>query len=110
MRVFGKASDFYRLRILKVAADSELELDWREDILLRSPPPAEQKTNVWHILQAVRVDSDQAFSLKMFPDREAAAFHKDEINELLQDLTKQEFEDLFDSVDFKDSDPGDIPT
>ena len=100
MRVFGKASDFYRLRVLKVNEDSGLELDWQSDILYRAAPAAEIKTDTWYAVQVVSVDSEAAFELKRFTDGEAALRYKDKLVELLQEVTKSDFEERFSDIDF----------
>lgn len=95
MRVFGKASDFYRLRAIKVSEDSELDLEWEDDILYKTPPVAPMTTRIWYLVQAVAVDDEQAHSLKRFRSGDAAMRFKDKVEELLRELTKQEFEDRF---------------
>lgn len=100
MRVFGKAADFYRLRVLKVHEDSEPEIDWHPDILLRPPSTPEPQTEVWYFLQAVSVDSERAYALKKFSDGETAMRYRDKVDELLRELTKLEFEEKFPAVDF----------
>lgn len=98
MRVFGKASDFYRLRVIKVNEDSDVDLNWREDILYRRPPGAPMSTKVWYVIQAVMIDNESSYNLKRFVTGEAAMRFKDRIEELLRDLTKQEFEERFPSI------------
>jgi hypothetical protein len=100
MRVFGKASDFYRLRVLKVNEDSEPDLDWQSDILWKRPEASEPKTEIWYLLQAVSIDNENAFPLKRFSDGEMAMRYRDKVEELLRNLTKQEFERKFSAVDF----------
>lgn len=95
MRVFGKASDFYRLRVLKVSEDSDIDLDWQEDILFRRRAYPKMTTKNWYVVQAVAVDDETAHELRRFTTGEAAMRFKDRVEELLRDLTKQEFEDRF---------------
>ena len=98
MRVFGKASDFYRLRVLKVNEDSEPDINWEPDILWRQPETAEQQTKTWYLLQAVSINSEQAFALKRFSDGDQAMRYRDKVDELVSELTKQEFEQRFPAV------------
>lgn len=98
MRVFGKASDFYRLRVIKVAEDSDVDLDWKSDILYRRSPGAPMTAKVWYIIQAVMVDTENSYNLKRFATGEAAMRFKDRVEELLRELTKQEFEERFPAI------------
>ncbi len=95
MRVFGKAVDFYRLRVLKVNEDSSPELAWHDDILFKTPPAEEHHLDEWYILQAVSIDSEQAFPLARFVDGDEAMRDRDKVDEFLSELTKQEFERRF---------------
>lgn len=98
MRVFGKAADFYRLRVIKVTEDSDVDLNWREDILYRRPPGVSMTTKAWYVIQAVMIDNESAYNLKRFASGEAAMRFKDRAEELLRELTKQEFEERFPSI------------
>lgn len=95
MRVFGKASDFYRLRVIKVNEDSEVDLEWQEDILYRRPAGAPMTTKIWYVVQAVAIDDESAHILKRLATGDAAMRFKDRAEELLKELTKQEFEARF---------------
>ena len=95
MRVFGKASDFYRLRVIKVSEDSELDLEWEDDILYKAPPISPMTTRIWYLVQAIAVDDESAHGLKRFRSGDAAMRFKDKVEEFLRELTKQEFEDRF---------------
>ena len=95
MRVFGKAADFYRLRVLKINEESGPELDWHEDILFKKPPAEEVSSAVSYVLQAVSIDSEKAYLLQRFEDGEKAVRERNKIDELLRELTTQEFEAKF---------------
>ena len=98
MRVFGKASDFYRLRVLKVKEDSEVSLEWKKDILFRNPAQIPMSTKTWYVVQAVTIDDDDPRNIKRFRTGEAAMRFKDKAEELLGELTKKQFEDKFPSL------------
>lgn len=95
MRVFGKAVDFYRLRVLKVNEESGPELAWHDDILFKKPPADELRSEEWYVLQAVSIDSEEAFPIRRFDDGDEAMRNRDKVDELLYELTKQEFESRF---------------
>jgi hypothetical protein len=98
MKVFGKAADFYRLRVLKMTEDSELDLEWKEDILFRTPNVSPMTDRVWYVVQAVSIDREEPYLLKRFPSGEAAMRFKDSVEELLREVTKHEFENRFPSL------------
>ncbi len=98
MRVFGKASDFYRLRVLKVNEDSDISLDWKKDILFRNPEPSPMSTRTWYVVQVVNIDDEEPYSIKRFKTGEAAMRFKDKAEELLHELTKKQFEEKFPSL------------
>ncbi len=95
MRVFGKASDFYRLRVLKVSEDSEINLDWKKDILFRAPQVAPMSTKTWYMVQAVNMDDESPKSLKRFATGQSAMRFKEKAEDLLGEMTKQQFEERF---------------
>ena len=95
MRVFGKAADFYRLRVLKLNEESGPELDWHDDILFKKPTADEPSFREWYVLQAVSVDSEETHPIQRFEDNSEALRVQDKIDELLRELTKQEFESRF---------------
>ena len=98
MKVFGRASDFYRLRVIKVAEDSDVDLNWRADILYRQPASAPMTIKTWYVVQAISIDDESPHNLKRFTTGEAAMRFKDRIEDLLRELTKQQFEDRFSSM------------
>ncbi len=100
MRVFGKASDFYRLRVIKVREEAAPELDWHDDILIKAPPTEKLGLEEWFVLQAVSVDTERAYALKRFEVAEKAMRYREKAEELLKELTKQAFEAKFAEVDF----------
>ncbi len=95
VRVFGKAGDFYRLRVLKLNEESSPELDWHDDILFKKPPVEEVRCYEWYVLQAVSIDSEEAHPIRRFEDSSEAMRGRDKVDEFLRELTKQEFESRF---------------
>lgn len=95
MRAFGKASDFYRLRILAVEEDRGLRIEWHDEILYRRPRPAKLKTKTFYLVQAVALDTDNAYELRRFSTKPAAERYLKRASELLGELTKSQFEHRF---------------
>lgn len=102
MRLFGKASDFYRLRIITLEEEPRIDFDWDEEILYRSQPssaPEERqpspKTRLHYIVQLVKFDSEEAITLKKFNKKEEALRYKTRVEESLTQETKSEFDSRF---------------
>ena len=91
--VIGPASDFYRLRITHLDLADELDFDWREDVLWRTPPAeTSSERDVW-IAEAVNIaGGDIAARLAVFDDAEEAREFLGEVEEDLNELTKSQFE------------------
>lgn len=95
-KVIGKASDFYRLRVLAIDATDGVDFEWRDDILYRRPPAETIDDEEAYQVEAVLLDDDDVtYTLATFADSvEAHDFC--EARELdLDEMTKSEFEDAF---------------
>jgi hypothetical protein len=58
-KAFGAASDFYRLRVMRMDDSDSPDLEWRDDILWRRPLTAEiGERELWRV-EAVAVDDDE---------------------------------------------------
>jgi len=95
MKIFGKAEEFYRVRLQRMSEASEMEMDWDESILYRDPPPFESKSTTYFLVQAVDIDNNQTFDIKRFSLREEAANFQNQADNELTTLTKAEFEKKF---------------
>lgn len=95
MKIFGKAAEFYRIRVLKLIEESRPIIKWDETILFREPPPEEARSRTLYLVQAVRIDDNQAFVLKRFKDQTRADKFRHRVEELLEELTKNQFEAKF---------------
>ncbi|MBI5232447.1 MAG: hypothetical protein HY876_09825, partial [Coriobacteriales bacterium] len=63
MSVIGPAEDFWRLRLIRVDAEDEPDLEWRDDVLYREQQSAApQAASVWRV-EAVRLDDDVVWLL-----------------------------------------------
>ncbi|MDZ4181111.1 MAG: hypothetical protein U1E29_18065 [Coriobacteriia bacterium] len=92
-RVIGAASEFYRLRVVRVDDSDEPDLEWRDDILYRTPPTEELEECESWALEAVDVaDEDSAHVVARFTHSDDAHVALNEITEDLQELTKSGFE------------------
>ena len=95
MKIFGKAADFYRVRIQTLVVDDEQAMDWDESVLYRQPSGYAGGSNAYFAVQAVRVDDNAVFPLKRFSQEAKAKKFKNGIEDLLEELTKNQFEDRF---------------
>lgn len=91
-RVFGSADDFYRIRILRVDVPDELEWEWRDDILWRSPEADVQGETPRYRVEAVLKDSATARTLAETDGPEAAREIALTADEDLAQLTKRQFD------------------
>jgi hypothetical protein len=87
------ASDFYRLRLLRLDEEDTLDLEWREDILYREPPRQSVDEYVCWVVEAVDLsDEDVVARLRMFEDSDQAHEFLQIASEDLVGLTRAEFE------------------
>lgn len=92
----GGASDFYRLRVIRVDEGDAPDLEWRDDILYRRPPQdAASEFDVWQV-QAVDVDDDERVTVvAAFPSAEEAHEWLETVNIELAGMTRSQFEKAF---------------
>lgn len=57
-KAFGAASDYYRLRLLRVDDSDAPIMEWRDDILWRRPPAQRIGENELWRVEAVAIDDD----------------------------------------------------
>lgn len=95
-KIFGKADDFYRARILTLEEDVPPDFDWRNDILYRSPSQYRGGTSIKYCLQIVDLDSNKNHIFKKYASRKEAERVLKTIKEDLKELTKMEFEKKYD--------------
>lgn len=92
-RIIGAAEDFYRLRVIRLDETDEPDLEWREDILYRTPPAEEVAEHEEWVLEAVTLDEDEIVTrIASYTDQDFAHQALEEWTEALQELTKSQFE------------------
>lgn len=92
-KTIGKASDFYRLRVLSVDTTDEVDFEWRDDILYRRPPGTFIEDEAVYRVEAVLLDDDDVtHTLAAFAGPEEAHEYMQEREEDLDGMTKSEFE------------------
>jgi hypothetical protein len=95
-RIIGAAEDFYRLRVIRLDETDEPDLEWREDILYRTPPVRELEVTEDWVLESVTLDEDETVTrLGRYESVAEAHAALDEAREALQDLTKSQFEEQY---------------
>jgi len=95
-KIFGKADDFYRARVLTLEEEVMPDFDWRDDILYRAPEEYRSRTKKKYCLQVVELDTRKNQILKQYSDKREANEALAEIEENLKELTKMEFEKKYD--------------
>lgn len=96
MRVIGAADEFWRLRLTRVDTTDDLDFEWHEDILYRTPTPAEAAPiELWHI-EAVRTDDyDSVVRVATLRSRHEAEAYYTQALEDLSEMTKSRFEEKY---------------
>ncbi len=95
-RTIGAAEDFYRLRVTRLDETDEPDLEWREDILYRTPPAQEIGVSEDWVLEAVTLDDDETVTrLGSYASADEAYEALDAAEEALRSLTKSRFEERF---------------
>lgn len=95
-KTFGKASDFYRARILTLDEETPPDFDWREDVLYREPPGEKKAIKRNYTVQIVDLDTRNDQIVNKFSNRNDAESILVKIDEDLRELTKMEFEKKYD--------------
>lgn len=92
-KAIGRASDFYRLRVMALDDTDEVDFEWRDDILYRRPPNTQIQDEEVYRVEAVLLDDDEVtFQLATFTRPDEAHEWLQERAEDLEDMTKSEFE------------------
>jgi hypothetical protein len=91
-KALGMASDFYRLRLVRLDAEEAPEFEWREDILYREPPSDEPGEYAKWRVQAVLATDDSAITLRDFEGGAEAHEWLAKAEEDLGEMTRTEFE------------------
>lgn len=95
-KIFGRASDFYRARVLTLEEEVPPDFDWRDDILYHTPEEHESGMKKNYCLQIVDLDSRKNQNLKQYGNKREAEKALQKIEEDLKELTKMEFEKRYD--------------
>jgi hypothetical protein len=91
-KVFGDASDFYRVRIMKLEETEMPDFDWHENILIKKPEIEIPDSKVKFCVQIVSLDERKVFSISSFKSETKAKLAKRKIEEDIEELTKNQFE------------------
>jgi hypothetical protein len=93
----GAASDFYRVRVVRMSEADPPEFEWRDDILYREPAAAEPASDYEHFrVEAVAIDDDEnVTTLGLFDASQDASEAVETAAEDLANLTRSEFEDRY---------------
>ena len=100
-KVFGQASDFYRLRVIEVVEEEPAELSWQEGASYFPPPLEEGRSAVRFRVEVVELDTEKAYPFRTFPSLEEAIDLLSQMEEELQVFTKSEFENKYGFLPFK---------
>ena len=93
MKIFGKAADFYRVRMQALVEDALPELNWEDETYGRHDNTDAASPRTTHVVQVVQIDDQRVISLKKFRDRSKAEVFMERVTEDLRELTRNQFED-----------------
>lgn len=95
-RVFGEARDFYRLRLIRLDAQKDLDFEWRDDILWRRPSIDPPEEIAEYRVEAVRLDDEErVVVLASFDDYDEALAWLEEAQADLDEMTTAQFEETY---------------
>lgn len=95
-KAIGAASDFYRLRVIRVDETDDLDLEWRDDILYRRPPTQHVDEYELYSVEAVALDDEDAITrIGAFETSDDAHEAIGAAQQDLEELTRSEFEDRY---------------
>jgi hypothetical protein len=96
MRVIGAADEFWRVRLKRIDATDDIDFEWHEDILYRTPNVTiERDLELWCV-EALRVDdTDEPTIIASFGSRTDAEQFYRRVAEDLVDMTKTQFEEAY---------------
>ena len=99
-RAIGAASDFYRLRMMRVDDAETPEFEWREDVLWRTLEARPLSEAEVCRVEAVSLDDrDRVVVIGTFDSLAEAHEALDSAEEELEELTRSEFEERYFPVD-----------
>lgn len=94
--VIGEASDFFRLRVVRVDESDELDLEWRDDVLYRRPVPESVNEADLFQVQAILMDNEEDITvLRSFASESDAYSWLDAVSEDMADMTRSAFESAY---------------
>lgn len=95
-KVFGDASEFYRLRVVRMDDSTGLDLEWRDDILYREPPEGHvEEYAVWRVEVVSVLDDAPVVSLGEYGSETEAEDRMHDAEADLESMTKSAFDARF---------------
>jgi hypothetical protein len=89
----GMAADFYRIRLRRLDAPVEADLEWRDDILYREPPQGGSGPALVYVVEAVDVDDlETSHPIGSFSAYEEALALQAKVVEDIGEQTRSQFE------------------
>ena len=95
-RTFGKASDFYRVRIITFEEEIPPDFDWRDDVLYRASKEIPDTIEKKYALQVVELDSHNHRVIEEYAELAVANRIKQDLQEDLDAFTKIQFDKKYD--------------
>ncbi len=95
-KIIGPASDFYRLRIARLDESGEPDLEWRDDILYRTPPVERVDEHESWVVESVSLNEEEIVTrIVYFDGPDEARDYLDSAQQDLKEMTKSQFEERY---------------
>jgi len=95
-KIIGPASDFYRLRVARLDESGEPDLEWRDDILYRTPPADRVDEQESWVVESVSLDDKEIVTrIVRFESPDEARDYLDSALQDLEEMTKSQFEERY---------------
>ncbi len=94
-KAFGKAEDFYRVRLITIKEEIPPEMDWKEGIIYFKPKMEKSKSLTKYRVELIEIDTNRRISLEDFSEKDLALKKIEEVQFDLSKLTKHQFENKY---------------
>jgi len=91
--IIGEAHEFWRVRLMRMDESGEPDLEWRDDILYRTPPQSADRSEAVFRIDAVSLDGqERVVPVAEFADSDTARNYIDQMEQDLAEMTRSQFE------------------
>ncbi|MDO8885396.1 hypothetical protein [Candidatus Oleimmundimicrobium sp.] len=93
MKSFGRADEFYRVKLITLSETQPEEFDWKEDVLYRNPPKEFTVSNeIEYLVMIVDKNTGESHHSYFYKFKPKAQKKFELIKKDLKELTKMQFQ------------------